>query len=781
MTWGRSDDVCLVLGMTGSGGPGWCGGREPARSLESSVSSSDHPARDHLPRSLDLLDLNPEQCVAVEHEQGPLLVFAGAGSGKTRVITYRIAHLIAQGVAPWSILAVTFTNKAADEMRERIVSLVGEAAGGVNVGTFHGQCLRMLRRDIHHLDWEPSFSIYDAEDQLRAVKQSMADLDIPLSTISPVAVRNEISRAKDELATPYEYAERAEGFFQELTAKIYHRYQRILRNAQAVDFGDMIAYVVRILREVPEARAHYQDRFRFILVDEYQDTNRAQYYFIRELGSGHCNVCVVGDDDQSIYSWRGADIRNILEFEQQFPDATVVRLERNYRSTKTILDASNAVVSKLSQRAAKTLWTEREEGPSLQLIEAFDEEDEARQVLDVIRELTGTHGLPRQEIAIMYRTNAQSRPFEELFVRLGVAYQLVGATEFYARREVRDVLAYLRAIANPRDLVSFERIANVPRRGIGAVTLKALREWAERSGQAPGEVVRWLAGQAGTPAGEARELPFRARPRRALLELGRLLLKLDAQAAALPIGQLVNAVVQETGYDEVLDNDPERPEERWENVVELAAAASKYDGYGPGESLVRYLHEAALVSDVDNLAFGTDAVTLLTFHAAKGLEFGAVFMVGMEEELFPHIRSYDYPEQMEEERRLAYVGITRAKDHLFMAYTRHRSGWGSPVRFPSRFLQDIPPELVTYKRRLEPQPGIPVIGSPGEAETDSERPHPPTERTLHDGQRVRHPVFGEGLVVSGEITTFDEEVTVVFEAAGLKRLAVSFAKLEVLN
>ncbi|MDP6419308.1 MAG: UvrD-helicase domain-containing protein, partial [Candidatus Krumholzibacteria bacterium] len=311
---------------------------------------------------LNLSDLNAEQRAAVEHMHGPLLVFAGAGSGKTRVITYRIAHLIAQGVAPWNILAVTFTNKAANEMRERVVELVGEASGGINIGTFHGQALRILRRDIAQLGWEESFSIYDANDQLRAVKQAMADLDIPINTVSPVALRNEISRAKDELTTPFEYAERAEGLFQDMTAKIYHRYQRLLRDAQAVDFGDMIAMAVRIFREIPEARAFYQDSLRYVLVDEYQDTNRAQYYFIRELAADHRNVCVVGDDDQSIYSWRGADIRNILDFESQFPDATVVRLERNYRSTKRILAASNAVVSKLPMRAPKTLWTEREEG-----------------------------------------------------------------------------------------------------------------------------------------------------------------------------------------------------------------------------------------------------------------------------------------------------------------------------------------------------------------------------------------------------------------------------------
>ena len=737
--------------------------------------SDAHPKLDA--RSTD--GLNPEQRAAVEHLVGPLLVFAGAGTGKTRVITHRVARLIAHGVAPWHVLAVTFTNRAANEMRERIMHLGGPSASGVNVGTFHSQSLRILRRDFHRIGWESDFSIYDATDQLRAVKQAMSDLSLPLTTISPQAVRNEISRAKDELATPQEYAERADGFFQETTATIYHRYQRMLKDAQAVDFGDMIAYAVRVLRESPEARAAYHDRFRFILVDEYQDTNRAQYYFIRELAAGHGNVCVVGDDDQSIYSWRGADIRNILEFEQQFPAASVVRLERNYRSTQRILSIANNVISKLATRAPKTLWTDRDEGQALGIIECLDEEDEARQVLEVVRKLSADHRLPRRDIAIMYRTNAQSRAFEELFVRLGVPYQLVGATEFYSRKEVRDVLAYLRAVANPRDLISFERIANVPRRGIGVSTLKSLRAWAEQTGLAPGELVRWMAQQAETPDAVASEVPLSGRARRALLGLGQVMRKLDVLAAELPVGSLINAVVQETGYDEVLDTDPDRPEERWENVVELAAAAGKYDEFEPREGLQRFLYEAALISEVDNLAEQSDALTLLTYHAAKGLEFGVVFMTGMEEDLFPHIRSQDDPDQMEEERRLAYVGITRAKDRLFMSYARFRSGWGTPVRFPSRFLNDIPPEHLVYERRLSEQPGLPSVAP---LTPPTKQPAPaPAERTFRDGQRVRHRVFGDGLVVAGQITRFDEEVTVMFESAGLKRLAVNLANLEALN
>ncbi|HCU72316.1 MAG TPA: hypothetical protein DGO43_00720, partial [Chloroflexi bacterium] len=611
----------------------------------------------------------------------------------------------------------------------------------------------------------------------RLVKQAMTDVGIGLTTINPLAVRNEISRAKDELATPYEYAERSEGYFQETAAQIYHRYQRLLTNANGVDFGDMVAFCVRLFREVSEVRVYHQDRFRFILVDEYQDTNRAQYMFVRELAAAHGNLCVVGDDDQSIYSWRGADVRNILDFEAQFPSSTVVRLERNYRSTGNILSSANAIIGKVSSRAEKVLWTDREDGEPVVIMEAFDEEDEARHIANVVREFDGNDST-KKDLAIIYRTNAQSRPFEELFVRQGIPYQLVGATEFYRRREVRDVLAYLRAVANPRDLVSFERIVSVPRRGIGSKTLRTLREWGERNGHASGELVRLMAVEESGIAG--LESPFNTRATTALAELGRMLRRLDELADELPVGPLVNAIVQESGYDEVLDGDPDRSEDRWENVVELQAAASKYDDLGPRESLMRYLSEAALVADVDNLTVDEDAITLLTAHSAKGLEFDVVCMVGMEEEMFPHVRSYDDPAQMDEERRLAYVALTRAKEQLFVTYTRHRSGWGAPVRFPSRFLQDIPAELQHYRSRIDSGAGRLRSGISG-SDVEPDSPQPPSERTYQDGQRVRHAVFGEGLIVAGQITKFDEEVTVMFEDVGLKKLAVSFANLEVVT
>ena len=728
--------------------------------------------------------LNDKQREAVEKTGGAVLVLAGAGTGKTRALTVRIAHILATRRAmPWQILAVTFTNRAAREMRERVGRLVApllgpEAAEDIWLGTFHALAARILRRHAELVGLKSNFTILDPDDQLRLVKQELEAADLDTKRWPPRLLHWMIERWKDKGKGPEQVtAAEAGDFAGGRAAELYAAYQDRLRSLNAVDFGDLLLHNLTVLTQHDDILAKYNDRFRYILVDEYQDTNRAQYEFVRQLAEGRGNVCVVGDDDQSIYTWRGADIRNILDFEAQFADARVIRLERNYRSTGHILESANAVISRVANRAEKTLWTERDDGQPPEIIEAFDEDDEARQVGNLIRELRG-EDVPNHEIAIIYRTNAQSRPLEEWFVRQGLPYQLVGATEFYGRREVRDVLAYLRAIANPRDLVSFERIANTPRRGIGAKTLQVLREWAERTSRSSGELTRLLAADAdsGGPVQSTLDNPLPTRATRALIELGRLLRRLDTLADEVPVGGLVNAVVRESGYDDVLDNDPDSPEERWENVVELQTAASKYDGLGPRESLSRYLSEAALVSEVDNLATGGDAVTLLTAHSAKGLEFGVVILVGLEEELFPHARSYDEPAQMDEERRLAYVALTRAKDRLFLTYTRHRSGWGAPVRFPSRFLQDIPPERLTYRRRLDARPGVP---SPGLDIDEDDQPQPPAERTYHDGQRVRHPVFGEGLIVAGQITNFDEEVTVMFQGdVGLKKLAVSYAKLE---
>ncbi len=717
-------------------------------------------------------NLNPPQWEAVRHGSGPLLILAGAGSGKTRVITYRIAHLIANRmVAPWNIVAVTFTNKAADEMRDRVARLLAERAGGVTIGTFHRTCAEMLRRNSAQAGLDRNFPIYDATDQLAVVRTAMKDLDLTPTQVSPVAARAGISRAKDELRTHFEYAEYAEGHIQEMIARIYRRYEQLLAESGGLDFGDLIMRAVNLLRDSPDVLEYYRDKYRFVMVDEYQDTNRAQYVLVRELCKSHRNLCVVGDDDQSIYGWRGADIRNLLEFENEYPDARVVKLEQNYRSTEMILEAAHGVVSRLPERKSKKLWTAREGGDGIRVVEAYDEEDEARRVLMELRATAG-EGVRRGDVAIMYRTNAQSRPFEEAFVRAGIAYQLVGATEFYRRREIKDMLAYLRCVANPRDSVSFERIANVPARGVGAKTLDELARWASWRSIAPGEAVRILS------EGGAGDLSSRAG--RVLLPLGQLLTRLDEAAPAMSLPAFLQLVYRESGYEALLNEDEDRGEDRIDNVIELVAASARYADLPPAEAMTAFLQDVSLVSDVDRMRSDGEAVTLITLHAAKGLEFRKVFIVGFEEELCPHLRSFADPMQMEEERRLAYVGITRAADSLVFTYSRYRGGWGSVSRLPSRFLSDIPDELL--EREREPARDSQRYGWVSVQNTvgDKQRSKPvvSTERTFTDGAKVRHSIFGEGVVVTGKMGPGGEEVTVAFQTEGIKLLSAAFANLE---
>ena len=719
----------------------------------------------------DTVELNPGQVEAVEHAEGPLLILAGAGSGKTRVITHRVAYLIDQvGVAPWNILAVTFTNKAADEMRSRVTALSAERGAGVELGTFHGLCARMLRRFSDRIGINRNFTIFDGSDQTAVVRTAMKDLGLAVSQVSPAGARNAISRAKDELMSHHQFAEHAEGFFQELVAKIYARYEQILKAADGQDFGDLIVSAVRLLREDPEVLGYYQDRFRYVMIDEYQDTNRAQYVLVRELAAARRNLAVVGDDDQSIYGWRGADIRNLMDFETEYPDARVVKLEQNYRSTQLILDAAHAVVERLPGRKDKRLWTERAGGQKVRVLESYDDEDEAIRVLSEVQLLIGKEGGRRGDFAIMYRTNAQSRLLEEAFVKAGMPYQLVGATEFYGRREVKNMLAYLRSVANPRDTVSFDRIANVPTRGVGDKTLGLLSDWAQQRTLAPGEAIRALAADPPDPAPPA----LAGRALKALLPLGELFLKLDVHAAEMPLPRLLQEIYRETGYEEHLRSDPEDAEERIDNVVELIGASAKYADMPPEEAITSFLQEVALISDVDALKAEADAVTLITLHAAKGLEFKNVFVTGFEEELCPHVRSFADPAQMEEERRLAYVGITRAQDRLFLSYAKFRGGWGSRSRVPSRFLQDIPDDVMDRDR--------PVVTTatdfPGAPDPVVKAEPVATERSYRDGQKVRHPVFGVGVVVSGKISAGGEEVQVAFPEVGVKLLSVAFANLD---
>ncbi len=724
------------------------------------------------PESL-LANLNEPQQRAVATTAGPVLILAGAGSGKTRVIVHRIAYLmLAERVPVWQILGVTFTNKAAEEMRQRVRELAGPIGENVLLSTFHAFCSRILRRELRLLGWEDGFTIYDDADQLTVVKDVLKSLGIGEKSLSPRAVLNAISRAKDELITAHVFAEHAQGPFEEAAARVYRRYQDILRKANALDFNDLIMFTVRLFREHPDVLEHYQERFRYVMVDEYQDTNHAQYELVRLLASKHRNICVVGDDDQGIYSWRGADVRNILNFEREYPDAAVVKLEQNYRSTQTILDAANGIISRLPHRREKRLWTNLGRGAPLVVMPALDEEDEARLVVNAVRRLQD-EGLGLRDCVVMYRTNAQSRALEDALVRYGIPYQLVGGVAFYQRREVKDTLAYLRVIYNLNDSVSFRRFVNVPPRGIGAKTLAALTLWSEMQGVPPAAALLGLA--EGTLA---EPLPVTTRARTALENVGRMLRAFRQEVKRMPLSAFVNMVISESGYLEHVraGDDADEAEEREENLAEVVAAAVRYDDADPPQGLDLFLHAATLAADVDRMDV-EGGLTLMTAHNAKGLEFPAVFVTGMEEELFPHIRSFDDPEQMAEERRLCYVAFTRAKERLHLLYAARRYSSQSIGRLPSRFITELPPELVAGPTIQAPPPAE-AAWQGSQAPARPPRKQTASERQYRDGDRVRHAAFGEGTVVSGKVTDFDEEVTVAFPEIGIKRLSASFAPLE---
>ncbi|HET6379665.1 MAG TPA: UvrD-helicase domain-containing protein [candidate division Zixibacteria bacterium] len=658
------------------------------------------------PRSPDeiLARLNPPQAEAVQHRSGPLLILAGAGSGKTRVLAHRVAYLVATGTKPWQIVAVTFTNKAANEMRERIAGLIGqEAAREATIGTFHAICARILRRDGERIGLTRSFTIYDRADQLAVVKQVLRALDLDEKRFSPAGMLAWIGQRKDELADVATARRQAANFYDETAARVYEAYQRQLHEDDAVDFDDLLMRAVHLFEQNPDVLARYQRRWQQILVDEYQDTNRAQYLLCQLLAARHRNLAVVGDDDQSIYSWRGANLRNILDFETDYPDAKVVKLEQNYRSTQTILDAAHAVVSRNEGRKDKRLWTDRGAGTRITLFDAYNEYEEAEFVARQVERLVGGPGagslsglLTRRaddedgalrygDIAVCYRINAQSRVLEEAFMRFGIPYQLVGGTRFYERREVKDALAYVRLARNSADRVALERVINVPARGIGEKTVAELRAWAEaRTG------TLWEAVEA---AGTNPNLAPRART--ALAGFAELMRGLMAVAATEPPSALFDAVYERTGLRGVLQDGTDDGEERWTNLLELRNHAAEFDELAVPEGLARFLEEVALVSDQDTLEDRPDRVTLITLHAAKGLEFPVVFIVGLEEGLLPHKRALEDERELEEERRLAYVGMTRARDRLYLVHARHRSTWGvGAVSEPSRFLAELPEELL---------------------------------------------------------------------------------------
>ncbi len=728
-----------------------------------------------LPSFLD--DLNPQQRQAVETLGGPVLVLAGPGSGKTRVLTYRIAYLVRVcGIPPWRIMAVTFTNKAAREMKERLLTLLGEEAHRLTVGTFHAICARILRQEGPYLGIDRHFLIYDADDQLGLIRQAMRELKLDEKHHAPSATLYAISRAKDDLLDPDAYAARVRNYREEIVARVYRVYQRLLRENRALDFADLLMQAVRLFEEHPQVREQYQRRYQHVLVDEYQDTNHAQYVLVRHLSGGQRNLFVVGDEEQAIYAWRGATVRNILEFENDFPEARVLLLEQNYRSSQCILRAACSVIAAgLNRPYEKSLWTENSTGEPVILQEAYNEEEEARLVADEITQLLDEGYHPR-DVAVMYRTNAQSRTFEEAFIRYGIRYKLVGGTRFYQRREVRDILAYLRLLHNPYDSVSMLRIANVPPRGIGARTIQIWQDWSEREGRPLYDFLEHLGGaEAPVPEG----CPLGAQAVRALRAFRLLLDDLLAFSEETPLPDLLDELLTRIDYRRYLLQDPLTGEDRWENVQELRTVAQDYadPSLPPRDNLAAFLEETALVADIDEYDDRDEAVTLITLHQAKGLEFPVVFIVGLEEGLLPHIRSMDDTEELEEERRLCYVGMTRARERLYLFHAFKRTILGnSQVRTVSRFLACLDEDVVLDGHRQQRQ-GRKSRRTPS---TRKRNPGRSAQQTpfFQPGDRVRHAVFGRGVVVTTFRSGNDQQVTVAFEEKGLRRLLAGLAQLE---
>jgi DNA helicase-2/ATP-dependent DNA helicase PcrA len=718
---------------------------------------------------MDFLDkLNPQQKSAVTAGNGPVLVVAGPGSGKTRVHTQRIDYLNAvEGVRPWQILAVTFTNKAAREMEERVKRLLpDQAIEGIMLGTFHSICARILRREADNLPIQSNFVIFDSDDQERLVKSAIREMNINEKLYRPASVHGSISRAKNELIGPDDYPTLT--YRDEIVKRVYAEYQKRLIASNAVDFDDILLYTARLLEDYPDVRDKYAQRFRHVLVDEFQDTNLAQYALVKHLASFHRNIFCVGDPDQSIYAWRGADWRNVQRFNQDFPDAQAILLEQNYRSRQTILDAAMGVIDRAQNRRRKQLFTERGAGEKIFFYEAPDDYAEAAFVVDAIAQLVASRQFEPGDCAVMYRTNAMSRLVEEAFLQARLPYRLVGAQRFYGRREVKDVIAFLRLVHNPADEASLDRIINVPPRGIGEKTLTTLHLIARRNSLQPGYVLMDLARGAESPYWNS----FSGRASLSLADFGGMLAGWRTAALTLNTAELFDRILKDLNFKAYIDDQSEEGEDRWENVLELKRLAEEF----ATRSLDEFLENVALVSDQDTIKEG-NVPTLLTLHAAKGLEFGAVFIVGLDDGILPHSRSFDSPESMEEERRLFYVGITRAKDRLYLIRAIHRGGRGaSEDTYPSRFLDDVPADLLVGKTRT----GRSIRGRVPDTQwalPSHPQAAPVMESRFRAGTHVRHAVWGEGIVLNSRIQDDDEIVDVVFESVGIKRLAASLANL----
>ncbi len=733
---------------------------------------------------MDLLHgLNPQQARAVEAPDGPVLVLAGPGSGKTRVLTHRVAYLVEmRKVWPRQILAVTFTNKAAREMRERLDKLLGPARSGeLTLGTFHAICARWLRRDAPEIGLSRDFVIFDEDDQQQVVKRVLVELNIDDKKYKPSTVLNAISNAKNELITPDIYEPPT--YWHEMVRRIYPRYQELLRQSNGLDFDDLLLEVVRLFDARPDILARYQDRYQHILVDEFQDTNTVQYALISRLAAKSHNIFCVGDEDQSIYKWRGADFRNIQRFREHNPGLTQIVLEENYRSTQTILDAARGVIDKNVHRTRKNLFTQRPGGAAISVYEAYNQDDEAQYVVDTIQQLIRKQQYRLSDFAVFYRTNAQSRAIEDTFVRTGVPYRLVGGVRFYSRREIKDVLAYLRLVHNPHDAVSLTRVINVPTRGIGAKTLETLDEASRRSGHSPYQLIH------DAPNLDRAVPGLGSKAKQALLAFAQLIDRwIDSPQRARSVAELMDLVLRDSGYFKYVNDGTDEGRDRWDNIKELRNVASDYTEALGDDPLAHFLEDVALVADVDSLKDQVDAPVLMTLHAAKGLEFPIVFITGMEEGLLPHSRSLEDPDEMAEERRLCYVGITRAKDRVFLSYAFRRSMWGSSdVSTPSRFLSDIPKQLISGSASfadVRPREAAAIRASTWETPVGARptraaaAPAPSRELQFRAGQRVKHAQFGEGIVIESRLDRNDEEVTVAFKKAGIKRLLASFANLQ---
>ena len=757
-----------------------------------------------------LNDLNPIQQKAVLETEGSLLVFAGAGSGKTRVLTYRIAYLIQEkGVAPWNIFGVTFTNKAANEMRERVERLLGKSAKGVWISTFHSACARILRQHIEHLGFQRNFVIYDEQDQERHLKAVMKELNLDFKMFHPRAMQSAIEQLKNEGVIPDQYRPSPYNIFQKRLALVYQRYQEDLRRNNGLDFGDLLTFVTILFKTFPEILRSYQELCRYVMVDEFQDTNLIQYRLIRQIVERHRNVCVVGDDDQSIYRWRGAEVGNILNFEKDFPETKVITLEQNYRSTQNILQAANRMVRRNRLRKEKVLWTENSEGELLTFYVAEDEMDEARFVIKKIIEQihpsdpsTGIQGgsdRPYRDIAVFYRINAQSRAIEDELVKHQIPYTIVGGMKFYQRKEIKDILAYLKLIANPSDGLSLKRIINTPSRGIGEKTIEKIETYTREKGLPLYEGMKqalkenWL-----TPIAHEK-----------IEEFIHLIEEFLREAKTLSLSQLTLALLARTGYLQRLkDEGTEEAFSKIENIDELVNVMMEMEEGDEEVSLETFLDKVSLVSDVDLYEDKENRVSLMTLHCAKGLEFPVVFIVGMEDGLLPHYRRGEEIEDLEEERRLCYVGITRTKEKLFLSRAEKRYTFGvGRANLPSRFLDELPMELIQWEEREQKRESLfsqePLMAYlPGGGDDhlhpsgnimdyfSQETIFPTGEGVvltpegfypLRIGMRVRHPKFGEGRVRSLEGMDEDQKATILFQTVGSKRLKVRYANLEILE